>query len=93
MKSSYLIKKGTAGVRTTIIDENGSFVGEAIELSGQLSFHILNYNSPGATGAPAYSAYILKKIIESGGLKHLSAAQKESFWNFNEVVGNFSGAA
>lgn len=93
MKSSYLIKKGTAGVRATIIDENGSFVGEAIELSGSLSFHILNYNSPGATGAPAYSAYILKKIIESESLKHLSAVQKESFWNFNEVVGNFSGTA
>lgn len=93
MKSAYLIKKGTAGVRATIIDENGFFVGEAIELSGSLSFHILNYNSPGATGAPAYSAYIIKKIIESGRLKHLSPVQKHSFWNFNEVVKNFPETA
>lgn len=90
MRSSYLVKKGTAGVRATIIDENGSFIGEAIELSGPLSFHILNYNSPGATGAPAYSAYILKKIMENGNLKHLSAVRKQSLWNFDEIIKSFS---
>lgn len=89
IKSSYLISKGTVGVRASIIDANGSFVGEALELSEPLSFHILNYNSPGATGAPAYSAYILRKIIEAGKLKHLRKVSKKSFWSFNEIVKNF----
>lgn len=90
IKSSYLIRKGTAGVRTAIIDDDGYLISEALEISNPLSFHILNYNSPGATSAPAYSAHILKKIIDRGMLNHLALDRKKSFWDFNEVVNNFS---
>ncbi len=33
-----------------------------MEREGHNSFHIVNYNSPGATGAPAYSALVVKKL-------------------------------
>ncbi len=53
---------GTAGVRASLIDINGRFVPEAVEVQTSLSLHILNYNSPGATGAPAYAVYLAEQI-------------------------------
>jgi hypothetical protein len=35
---------------------------------GSRSIHIANYNSPGATGAPAFSAYIYTLAEEKGYL-------------------------
>src|SRR5207249_4926711 len=54
VKDEYLTRPGTAGVRAQVIDRHGTFVKEAIEIVGPRSYHITNYNSPGATGAPAY---------------------------------------
>ncbi|MDH3204782.1 MAG: FAD-dependent oxidoreductase, partial [Nitrosopumilus sp.] len=42
-----ITEKGTAGIRSSIIDENGKFVPDVILLDDDISFHILNYNSPG----------------------------------------------
>lgn len=67
---SYLNERGMAGVRSSVIDNNG-FVPEAILLNGKSSLHILNYNSPGATGAPAFSAYVISKIMKEGYLERL----------------------
>jgi L-2-hydroxyglutarate oxidase len=66
----YLKEKGIAGVRSSVINEDG-FVPEAILLSGANSFHILNYNSPGATGAPAFSAFVLSNLMKDGLLDRL----------------------
>ena len=56
-----------------------------IEIEGKSSFHIVNYNTPGATGAPAYSAFIVKKLQEKGILKQ-SKNQKDSIWDFNKIT-------
>ena len=53
LRVKYLVRPGTAGVRASVVDRGGDFVKEAIELPGPRSYHITNYNSPGATGAPA----------------------------------------
>ncbi|WKT58850.1 hypothetical protein QVH35_06005 [Candidatus Nitrosotenuis chungbukensis] len=55
-----------------------------MDLEGDNSFHILNYNSPGATGAPAYSALVVKKLQERGFLNLQKA--RESFWNFDKII-------
>jgi len=52
-----------------------------MELEGSNSYHIVNYNSPGATGAPAYSAVIVKTLQEKGLLDY-TIAPKSSFWKF-----------
>ena len=81
-----LLGPGIAGVRNVIIDRSGELQSEAIELCGARSFHILNYNSPGATGAPAYAAYCTKKLMEMGvfaDLKQRNSAM--GVWNFEEV--------
>ncbi|TMI27433.1 FAD-dependent oxidoreductase [Candidatus Bathyarchaeota archaeon] len=62
LKLDYLVRPGIAGVRAQIIDRNGTFIKEAIEIKGPLSYHITNYNSPGATGSPAYAAWLVEKL-------------------------------
>tara|TARA_Y100000590_G_scaffold253221_1_gene284469 strand:+ start:5466 stop:6764 length:1299 start_codon:yes stop_codon:yes gene_type:complete len=85
LKPEYFLRKGTAGIRTPIISPEGNFINDVLEREGVNSFHILNYNSPGATGAPAYSALIIKKLQEKGILKQ-SNSQKNSLWDFNFII-------
>ena len=56
-----------------------------MELENEYSFNIINYNSPGATGAPAYSAFIVKKLQEKGILNYKENS-KNSFWMFDDVI-------
>ena len=79
---------GTAGIRTPVISSEGEFVKDILEISGDQSFHIVNYNSPGATGAPAYSAYVVRQLQEKGFLNY-TRKSKESFWNFEEILNKF----
>lgn len=85
IKSSFFSERGTAGIRTPIITPNGAFLSDVMELENDTSYHILNYNSPGATGAPAYSAYIVKKL-ESKGFLDYPHSTKDSIWNFEKIV-------
>jgi len=83
-----LYRKGTSGIRSSVIDLNGNFVKEAIEIPGPSSYHILNYNSPGATGSPAYTASLVEQLEKSGALNHLKKRPQplKSLWNYSEVV-------
>ena len=64
IRPEFFSSHGTAGIRTPVITPKGEFLSDILEISGINSFHIINYNSPGATGAPAYSAVIVKKLQE-----------------------------
>ena len=85
LQSSYFTKKGTSGIRTPVISPEGNFVPDVIEREGHNSFHIVNYNSPGATGAPAFSALVIKKLQNKGILKN-SISQKNTLWNFDSII-------
>jgi L-2-hydroxyglutarate oxidase len=78
-------KRGTAGIRTPVISPDGEFVSDMIEIFGKNSFHIVNYNTPGATGAPAYSAFVIKRLQENGILDK-SSKSKNSIWNFENTI-------
>jgi len=54
--------RGTAGIRASVIDKEGKFVPDAVIVPGEKSFHILNYNSPGATGALPFAVYIISQM-------------------------------
>ena len=56
-----------------------------IEIFGKNSFHIVNYNTPGATGAPAYSAFVIKKLQENGILDR-KIKSKNSVWDFENTI-------
>ena len=86
LRVEYLARRGIAGVRAQVIDRQGNFIKEAIELEGPRSYHITNYNSPGATGSPAFAAWLVKKLGESGHFSHLTHTDAESgFWDFRMI--------
>lgn len=85
IRSSFFSERGTAGIRTPIISPDGAFLPDVMELENEISYHILNYNSPGATGAPAYSAYIIKKLKEKGFLDY-AENRKDRIWDFEKIV-------
>ena len=85
IKPEYFTKRGTAGIRSPIITPEGKFLPDVLELELSNSFHIINYNSPGATGAPAYSAFIIKKLQEKGFLDY-PQKKIESIWDFQKVI-------
>ena len=81
----YFSEKGTAGIRSPVITPKGKFLADVMELENDNSYHIINYNSPGATGAPAFSAFVVKKLQERGFLDY-TQKNKESIWKFDDVM-------
>ncbi len=88
VQPEYFPEHGTAGIRTPVISPKGEFVQDILEIFGDNSFHIVNYNSPGATGAPAYAAFIVKQLQDKGFLDY-TQKPKESFWNFEKIIDQF----
>jgi L-2-hydroxyglutarate oxidase len=85
---SALNSRGISGVRASVVGSEG-FVPEAVLVQEERSVHILNYNSPGATGAPSYSASLVARLRETGLLdgfrrKPYRAGQ---IWDFDRAVG------
>ena len=62
--------RGTAGIRSNLIDKEGNFVMNPIFMLRNNILHILNYNSPGATGAFPISYSIIFKLLQQGILKN-----------------------
>jgi len=87
LKVDYLVKPGIAGVRAQVIDRKGNFMKEAIEFEGPLSYHITNYNSPGATGSPAFAAYLVDRLGMKGRFDHLTqrSAKGNGLWDFETI--------
>ncbi|MCA9812196.1 MAG: FAD-dependent oxidoreductase [Nitrosarchaeum sp.] len=78
--------KGTAGIRSSVIDEDGKFVPDVILLNDERSFHILNYNSPGATGALPFSAHIVNSLNQTGLLESEDINASCGPWKFGDIV-------
>ncbi|HEX9846592.1 MAG TPA: FAD-dependent oxidoreductase [Candidatus Nitrosotenuis sp.] len=85
IKPSFFTKRGTAGIRSPVITKKGEFLPEILELETKNSLHIINYNSPGATGAPAYAAFMVKKLQDKGIL-NLKTKQNNGIWDFQKII-------
>ncbi|MFB5647501.1 MAG: dehydrogenase, partial [Candidatus Nitrosomaritimum yanchengensis] len=81
-----ITEKGTAGIRSSVIDENGKFVPDVILINAQTSFHILNYNSPGATGALPFSVHIVNHLNKTGLFKNEKEDSQCGLWKFSRIV-------
>ena len=81
-----ITEKGTAGIRSSVIDENGKFVPDVILLEEDSSFHILNYNSPGATGALPFSVHLINQLHQKGLFENDDINLQCGPWEFNEIV-------
>ena len=84
--SKEITVKGTAGIRSSVIDEKGKFVPDVILLDEYSSFHILNYNSPGATGALPFAVYVINQLHEKGLFENEDIHAQCGPWKFNEIV-------
>ncbi len=95
LRVEHLIKRGAAGIRSSVIDKDGNFAKEALEIYGPKSLHILNYNSPGATGAPAFAAHIVQKLINDNKLQHIPKHPNGNakIWDFSETTSCFENNA
>ena len=76
LRPSSFTQRGTAGIRSSLIDRNGKFVEDTLIIKNENTLHVLNYNSPGATGALPMAAMIVNELIEDGIL--LSASTSNS---------------
>jgi len=85
IKPSFFTKRGTAGIRSPIITKKGEFLPEILELETKNSLHIINYNSPGATGAPAYAAFLVKKLQDKG-IMNFKIKQNNGIWDFQKII-------
>ena len=81
-----ITEKGTAGIRSSIIDEKGKFAPDVILLNDNTSYHILNYNSPGATGALPFSAYIINNLNKMGLFESEDMDTQCGPWKFSEII-------
>ena len=87
LKLEHLVSPGTAGIRTPVINRHGGIVKEAIEVPGPHSYHILNYNSPGATGSPAFAVYLVDRLAKRGDLDHLKPGPKPNgLWSWDTIA-------
>jgi L-2-hydroxyglutarate oxidase len=83
VRSSWFKKRGTAGIRSSVIDEKGKFVPDAIIQHDEHSIHVINYNSPGATGALPFSVHIINQMLNLGVIKQ--EADSCGLWSFSNI--------
>jgi L-2-hydroxyglutarate oxidase len=88
LSTKMLNRRAVFGVRSSVVDSSG-FVPEAVLLRGEASAHIVNFNSPGATGAPAFSAMVVGELRAEGRLSWMAPSRGEPSlpeWDFERVL-------
>jgi (S)-2-hydroxyglutarate dehydrogenase len=84
LRPSAFTQRGTAGIRSSVIDKTGRFVPDTLILERDSSLHVLNYNSPGATGALPMAANITSKIIKANALQ--TSDKPKSLWDATTIA-------
>jgi (S)-2-hydroxyglutarate dehydrogenase len=84
LRPSAFTQRGTAGIRSSVIDKTGRFVPDTLVLERDSSLHVLNYNSPGATGALPMAANITTKIIKANALQ--TSDKPKSLWDATTIA-------
>lgn len=84
IRASAFTQRGTAGIRSSAIDKTGRFVPDTLVLERDSSLHVLNYNSPGATGALPMAANIASKVIEAGAIT--AESKPGSLWDATAIA-------
>ena len=87
IRPSIFTQRGTAGIRSSVIDKTGRFVPDTLVIDHDSSFHVLNYNSPGATGALPMAAKIADRVMESGDL---SIDKPRTLWDATAIAERMS---
>jgi (S)-2-hydroxyglutarate dehydrogenase len=84
LRPSAFTQRGTAGIRSSVVDKDGRFIPDTLILERDSSLHVLNYNSPGATGALPMAANIASKIIRAGVVQ--TSENARSLWDAHTIA-------
>ncbi len=79
-------EKGFAGIRSSVINGDGKFEPDVILERRERSLNILNYNSPGATGALPFCAFLVGQLGSEGFLQYDKDVDECGPWRFSEIV-------
>jgi L-2-hydroxyglutarate oxidase len=85
LRASAFIQRGTSGIRSCLIDKDGKFLPDTLIIKKDDSLHILNYNSPGATGALPMAAIIVNRLIEDGVVVPNPSGASKSLWDIRSI--------
>jgi L-2-hydroxyglutarate oxidase len=88
LRPSAFMQRGTSGIRSQLIDAEGKFVPDTMLVKEDYSLHLLNYNSPGATGALPIGAAIADYLVRSGIIKNdrpKKEREKKSLWDIQKI--------
>jgi (S)-2-hydroxyglutarate dehydrogenase len=89
LRASSFQNRGTSGVRSSLVSPEGKFVSDTLVLREYSSINILNYNSPGATGALPMGAAIVYDLLHSGIINKNkdkeNQSEKKSIWDVQEI--------
>jgi L-2-hydroxyglutarate oxidase len=85
LRASAFTQRGTAGIRSILIDRNGKFLPDTLIIKKDHSLHLLNYNSPGATGALPMAAMLVNRLIEDGLVVPNSSGAPKSLWDIRSI--------
>jgi (S)-2-hydroxyglutarate dehydrogenase len=89
LRASSFQNRGTSGVRSSLISPEGKFVSDTLVLREYSSINILNYNSPGATGALPMGAAIVYDLLHSGIINKNedkeNQSEKKLIWDVQEI--------
>lgn len=89
LRASSFQNRGTSGVRSSLISPEGKFVSDTLVFREYSSINILNYNSPGATGALPMGAAIVYDLLHSGIINKNedkeNQSEKKSIWDVQEI--------
>jgi L-2-hydroxyglutarate oxidase len=99
LRPSAFTQRGTAGIRSALIDRNGKFVEDTQIVKNDYSLHLLNYNSPGATGALPIAAMVAYGLFDDGILTRSNSGisrmiqNKKPRWDIAEISENILASA
>jgi len=85
LNSSDFKQRGSSGIRSLLIDKNGNFATESLLVENESSLHILNYNSPGATGALPFGANIVRQLVQKNIVNTTSRKVIDSPFTYEEM--------
>lgn len=86
LDARFFKSRGTAGIRSNIIDASGRFVSGPIILYDNSSAHVLNYNSPGATGALPFAAHLINDMSKQGIYHNAQQDATCGPWKFSDII-------
>ena len=86
LRPAAFTQRGTAGIRSSLIDKEGKFVPDTLIINEYSSIHILNFNSPGATGALPIAAMLVNKLAQDGIISSSHGKEDKSLWDIEVVA-------